>query len=64
MTTPGDYWMTADSVSRRLLRKERPDIQNRDWKGVLWSPSSFASSCGGALISSVRQYIEPQQTAP
>ncbi len=51
-------------VSRRLLRKERPDIQNRDWKGVLWSPSSFASSCGGALISSVRQYIEPQQTAP
>jgi putative transposase len=49
-------------VSSRLLRKERPDIQERYWKGVLWSPSYFASSCGGAPISIVRQYIEQQQT--
>jgi putative transposase len=49
-------------VSSRLLRKERPDIQKRCWKGVLWSPSYFASSCGGAPISIVRQYIEQQQT--
>jgi putative transposase len=50
-------------VSSRLLRKERPDIRNRYWKGVLWSPSYFASSCGGAPIGMVRQYIEQQQTA-
>jgi putative transposase len=49
-------------VSSRLLRKERPDIQKRYWKGVLWSPSYFAASCGGAPISIVRQYIEQQQT--
>lgn len=49
-------------VSSRLLRKERPDIANRYWKGVLWSPSYFASSCGGAPISIIRQYIEQQQT--
>lgn len=49
-------------VSSRLLRKERPDIQRRYWKGVLWSPSYFAASCGGAPISIVRQYIEQQQT--
>lgn len=49
-------------VSSRLLRKERPDIQHRYWKGVLWSPSYFASSCGGAPISIIRQYIEQQQT--
>lgn len=49
-------------VSSRLLRKQRPDIQKRYWKGVLWSPSYFASSCGGAPISIVRQYIEQQQT--
>lgn len=49
-------------VSSRLLRKERPDIQKRYWNGVLWSPSYFASSCGGAPISIVRQYIEQQQT--
>ena len=49
-------------VSSRLLRKERPDIEKRYWKGILWSPSYFASSCGGAPISIVRQYIEQQQT--
>ena len=49
-------------VSSRLLRKERPDIEKHYWKGVLWSPSYFASSCGGAPISIVRQYIAQQQT--
>lgn len=49
-------------VSSRMLRKERPDIERRYWKGVLWSPSYFASSCGGAPIAIVRQYIEQQRT--
>lgn len=49
-------------VSSRLLRQERPDIAERYWKGVLWSPSYFAASCGGAPISVVRQYIEQQRT--
>jgi putative transposase len=49
-------------VSSRMLRKERPDIEKRYWKNVLWTPSYFAASCGGAPISIVRQYIEQQQT--
>ncbi|WP_250548027.1 transposase, partial [Escherichia coli] len=32
------------------------------YKGVLWSAGYFASSCGGAPISVIRQYIEQQQT--
>src|SRR5690349_1558119 len=44
-------------VSSRLLRKERPDLAARYCKGVLWSPSYFAASRGGAPISIVRQYI-------
>ncbi|EFP8842140.1 IS200/IS605 family transposase, partial [Shigella flexneri] len=28
----------------------------------LWSPGYFASSCEGAPISVIRQYIEQQQT--
>ena len=51
-------------VSSRLLRKERPDLQNRYWKGVLWSPSYFAGSCGGATLDIIRQYIEQQQKPP
>lgn len=49
-------------VSSRLLRKERPDIANRYWKNMLWSPSYFAASRGGAPIDVIRRYIEQQQT--
>jgi putative transposase len=49
-------------VSSRLLRKHLPSIARYYWKGVLWSPSYFASSCGGAPISIVKQYIQKQAT--
>ena len=50
-------------ASSRVLRKERPDIAKRFYyKGALWSPSYFASSCGGAPISIMREYIEQQAT--
>ena len=50
-------------ASSRVLRKERPDIAKHFYyKGMLWSPSYFASSCGGAPISIIRQYIEQQAT--
>ena len=49
-------------VSSRLLRLERPDLVRRYWKGVLWSPSYFAASCGGAPIGILKAYIEQQKT--
>jgi putative transposase len=49
-------------VSSRILRKEFPVLANRYYKGILWSPSYFAASCGGAPISIMKQYIQSQQT--
>jgi putative transposase len=49
-------------VSSRILRKEFPVLANRYYKGVLWSPSYFAASCGGAPISLIKKYIQSQQT--
>jgi putative transposase len=49
-------------VSSRLLRQEFPSLAQRYWRGVLWSPSYFAGSCGGAPISIIKQYIQRQQT--
>jgi putative transposase len=49
-------------VSSRKLRQFHSDIHQYYWKGVLWSPSYFAGSCGGAPISVIRQYIEQQKT--
>ena len=50
-------------VSSRMLRQERPDLAPRYWKGVLWSPSYFAASCGDAPFNMLKSYIE-QQNAP
>jgi putative transposase len=49
-------------VSSRMLRSQRPDLMKRYWKGVLWSPSYFAASCGGAPINILKAYIEQQKT--
>jgi putative transposase len=49
-------------VSSRLLRKQFKSMRTDYWKGVLWSPSYFASSCGGAPIDVLKQYIREQQT--
>jgi len=49
-------------ASSRVLRKHYPEIAERYYKDVLWSPSYFAASCGGAPISIIRQYVEQQQT--
>ncbi len=51
-----------EQLEGRVQPKEQPGIQKRYRNGALWSPSYFASSCGGAPISIVRQYIEQQQT--
>ena len=48
-------------VSSRLLRKELPALAARYWKGVLWTPSYFAASCGGAPLEVVKQYVENQR---
>lgn len=52
-------------VSSRMIRKKNYASINRQlWGNALWSPSYFASSCGGASINVVRQYIEQQQEVP
>jgi putative transposase len=50
-------------VSSRLLRSERPDLEKRYWNNVLWSPSYFAASCGGAPLSIIKQYVEQQKNS-
>lgn len=47
-------------VSSRMLRKERPDLARHYWREMLWSPSYFAASCGGAPLDIIRQYVEQQ----
>jgi len=50
-------------VSSRMLRcKFEKQVNKLCWKGVLWSPSYFAGSCGGAPLETVKQYIQNQKS--
>jgi putative transposase len=55
-------------VSSRRLKIEFPEI-SEFWsinksKNSLWSPSYFASSCGGATIEKLKEYINGQESPP
>lgn len=47
-------------VSSRLLRVEFERLRGKYWRGVLWSPSYFAGSCGGASLDVLKSYIANQ----
>lgn len=47
----------------RSFRKHRPQIlRSYGLKRHLWSPSYFATSCGLAPLTFIRQYVENQRT--
>jgi putative transposase len=49
-------------VSSRIIRsKNFPEVRSKLWGKALWTPSYFASSCGGVSIDIVRKYIEEQE---
>jgi len=49
-------------VSSYVLRRQLPRFAKCYWKNVLWSPSYFAASCGGAPLEVIKRYIEQQAT--
>ena len=50
-------------VSSRRLREMRPEGAQHGCyrKGVLWSPSYFAGSCGGAPLTVIAEYVRSQR---
>ena len=36
---------------------EQPDLETKDWTEVLWSPSHFATSCGGGRTRYCRSIL-------
>ncbi len=44
--------------SRKLRAKHGQYLQQFYYKGVLWSPSYFAGSCGGASIDVIRAFCK------
>ena len=49
-------------VSSYVLRRRLPRTAKCYWRNVLWSPSYFAASCGGAPLEVLKRYIAQQAT--
>lgn len=50
------------TVTSRLLRKEFGELLGQVYKKpVLWSRTYFVTSCGGAPLSVIKQYIDKQE---
>ena len=49
-----------NGASNRMLGRNRPDIASRYRDGVLWSPTYFAASAGGAPLAIIKQYVKQQ----
>jgi putative transposase len=47
--------------ARRLRSKFTGHVNQASTRGHFWSFSYFATSCGGAPLTIIRQYIEQQQ---
>jgi len=48
-------------ASSYKMKNRFPELHKFFWKGSLWSPSYFASSCGGAPLDIIRKYVEQQR---
>lgn len=50
------------TVTSRLMRRDYATwLSKFYWKKVLWSRSYFVSSCGGAPLTVIKQYIQQQE---
>ena len=47
-------------VSSRLIRKEFPQIVQKLWRSVFWSPSYFLCTTGQVTLDQLKIYVENQ----
>jgi putative transposase len=48
--------------SRRLRQRNYPEVNEKLWRGHLWSPSYLVASCGEAQLETITAYIENQRS--
>jgi len=51
-------------VTALRLFKKFPELQNKYWKGKLWSPSYYVGTAGHVSAETIRKYIEEQAIHP
>lgn len=54
-----DFANAVKTTTSRRLRRDFPSLKRLG--SALWSPSYFVSSCGGAPLETIKEYVRSQE---
>jgi REP element-mobilizing transposase RayT len=54
------YINAVKTITSREIQRNFPEVKEKLWKGVLWSPSYFLATTGQVTLDVLKKYVEEQ----
>jgi putative transposase len=54
------YLNALKTITSREIRGNFPDVKNKIWEDVFWSPSYFLATTGQVTLDVLKKYVENQ----
>jgi putative transposase len=54
------YLNALKTITSREIRRNFPEVKNKIWKDVFWSPSYFLATTGQVTLDVLKKYVENQ----
>jgi putative transposase len=57
------YINAIKTISSREIQRNFPEVKEKLWRGVFWSPSYFLATTGQVTLDVLKRYVEGQADA-
>lgn len=57
------YVNAIKTITSREIQRNFPEVKEKLWKGVFWSPSYFLATTGQVTLDVLKKYVEGQADA-
>ncbi|MEM0219497.1 MAG: IS200/IS605 family transposase [Thermoproteota archaeon] len=57
------YINAIKTITSREIQRNFPEVKEKLWKGVFWSPSYFLAKTGQVTLGVLKKYVEEQGNA-
>ncbi|MBO3801427.1 MAG: IS200/IS605 family transposase [Thermoproteota archaeon] len=57
------YINAIKTITSREIQRNFPEVKEKLWKGVFWSPSYFLATTGQVTLGVLKKYVEEQGNA-
>jgi len=57
------YINALKTITSREIQRNFPEVKEKLWKGVFWSPSYFLATTGQVTLDVLKKYVEKQANA-